>query len=101
MADQTGLPPTMSGVTKAFDCVRCEKINGYKVPKWASINNIYDRMGSVYTKNLNFLYASEKSRRFRAGPMLQEVIDQVNAIKAATTPESRDALRRAYIYTTV
>jgi len=90
----------MSGVTKAFDCVRCEKINGYKIPKWAVVNSIYERMGHVYTNNLNFLYSSEKSRRLRAGPILQEVADTVKAIKGATA-DTKDSLRRAYIYTTV
>lgn len=89
-----------SGVTKAFDCVRCDKINGYGVPKWASANNVYEKMGNLYTKNLNFLYATEKARRFRAGPMLQEVIDNINLIKNAPVAE-KDSLKRAYIYTTV
>ena len=99
VAENTGLPATMAGVTKAFDCVRCDKINGYKSPKWAT-ESIYEQMGTVYTKNLNFLYASEKSRRFRAGPMLQEVVDVVNSIKNAS-PADKDSLKRAYIYTTV
>ena len=89
----------MEGVTKAFDCVRCDKINGFKAPKWAT-ESIYEQMGNVYTKNLNFLYSSEKSRRLRAGPLLQEVIDAVNTYKN-TSEADKDSLRRVYIYTTV
>lgn len=88
----------MSGVTKAFDCVRCDKINGFKIPKWASVNNIYERMGNVYTKNLNFLYATEKARRFRSGPIIQEVIDAIQTIK---DEKEKDSVKRAYLYTTV
>ncbi len=100
VAENTGLPPTMSGVTKAFDCVRCDKINGFKVPKWASVNNVYERMGNVYTKNLNFLYATEKARRFRSGPIIQEVIDSITAIKN-TDEKDKESIKRAYLYTTV
>lgn len=99
VAENTGLPPTMSGVTKAFDCVRCDKINGFKVPKWASVNNVYERMGNVYTKNLNFLYATEKARRFRSGPIIQEVIDSITAIKN-TDEKDKESIKRAYLYTT-
>ena len=99
VAEHSGLPATMSGVTKAFDCVRCDKINGFETPKWAN-DSIYEKMGNVYTQNLNFLYSSEKARRLRAGPMLQEVIDMVNMIKSAKAAD-KDSLRRAYLYTTV
>jgi hypothetical protein len=56
----------MSSVTKAFDCVRCEKLNGLPVPDWATPEK-YEEMGDVLSKRLNFLYASKKAQRLRAG----------------------------------
>ena len=87
----------MYSVTKAFDCIRCEKLNGLKSPDWAT-PDIYERMGDVLSKRLNFFYKTTKTQRLRAGPILGDFISQLdNVINIKPGGKAKDV----FIYGTV
>ncbi|CAG2163551.1 unnamed protein product, partial [Oppiella nova] len=93
--EKTGLKADMYSVTKAFDCIRCEKLNGLQSPDWAT-PEIYDRMGDVLSNRLNFFYKSTKAQRLRAGPILEDFKTNMdNVINAKAT----DKPKKVYIYT--
>ncbi|XP_054157467.1 prostatic acid phosphatase-like [Oppia nitens] len=95
VANKTGLKPDMYSMTKAFDCFRCEKLNGLPSPKWVT-PDLYDQMGDVLSHRLNFFYQSTKAQRLRAGPILEDFIEHMNKI---TNAKPGDKPKRLLIYT--
>lgn len=96
VSNATGLPGDWSGLNKAFDCVRCEKLNNFEMAAWAQVNHTYDRLAQFYTDYFNFLYSSTKSQRLRAGPLLADVLGKIDSFDAGD-----NETRRLFMYTTV
>lgn len=94
VANKTGLGADMYSVTKAFDCVRCEKLNGLDSPAWATPEK-YQEMGDVLSNRLNFFYKSNKAQRLRAGPILNDFKTNMDKVVNAKPEENP---KKVFIY---
>ncbi|KAJ6215807.1 hypothetical protein RDWZM_010307 [Blomia tropicalis] len=93
----TGLDRTLNSLIVTINSLLNLEAAGLPLPEWATINDTMDQLMKTVTEIVKLLLSSEKSLQLIVGPLLDEVVQLLNATLMATSSERSSSLPKISI----